>query len=315
MTNRNNKKAEELLERFLRDACTPGEQALVERWYDGIQLDEKDTEDWASASKARFLQQHAPVLQKRRKLVPLKWIAAAALIIILAGAGFYFSNTGSLNPAMPAPGYAAVTGPAALKQIVLPDSTVVWLNANSQLHWSDDYKKGKRYVTLQGEASFDVHHDAAHPFVVHTPDADIKVLGTCFNVATDNPDATTQIALLRGKVAVKLNDQRNQNLVLAPGEMGTCSVSGKLLKKSDADVQSAFSWMTGGFYAHDMPLKQVLEKLCMKYGYTLRWQEERGGHKHISVAFAAQGFSSMLESLCFVNHLRYTIRNHTIVIQ
>jgi transmembrane sensor len=315
MTNRNNKKADELLERFLRDACTPEEQALVARWYEGIELDQQNTEDWAAASKASFLEQHAPVLQKRRKLVPLKWIAAAALIFIIAGAGFYFSNTASLNNTIPAPDYAAVTGPAALKQILLPDSTVVWLNANSQLHWSGDYKKGKRYVTLQGEASFDVHHDAAHPFVVHTPDADIKVLGTCFNVATDNPDATTQIALLRGKVAVKLNNQGNQNLVLAPGEIATCSVSGKLLKKYNADVQSAFSWMNGGFYAHDMPLKQVLEKLCTKYGYILQWQDERGGHKHISVAFSAQGFSSMLESLCFVNHLHYSIHNHNIVIQ
>ena len=314
MTNRNNKRAEELLERFLRDECTPEEQLLVENWYEGIQLDQQDTQVWAEASKARFLQSHTPKPEKRRIAFTLKW-AAAAVILLLAGSGFYLSrNTAPNNNNMPL-AHTAVTGAAALKQIILPDSTVVWLNANSSLHWTDDYKNGKRYVSLNGEASFDVHHDTAHPFIVHTADADIKVLGTCFNVATNNPDATTQVALLRGKVDVKLNNKEHRNLVLMPGELATCSASAATLRKSNTDVTSYFSWMNGGFSAHDMPLHQVLEKLSTKYGYTLQWKEQRGGHKHITVAFAPQGFRSMLESLCFVNHLHYTIQNHNIVIQ
>lgn len=315
MTNRNNKRADELLERFLRDECTPEEQTLVESWYEGIELDQQDTQAWAEASKARFLQQNMPRTRKRRSLSPLKWVAAAAVMIILAGSGFYLLQTGADNYKATPLTYSASTGAAALKQIVLPDSTVVWLNANSSLHWTDDYKSGNRYVSLSGEASFDVYHDTAHPFTVHTADADIRVLGTCFNVATDNADATTQVALLRGKVAVTLNDKKIPALILAPGELATCSASAKVLKKNSTDVQPYFSWMSGGFAAMDMPLKQVLEKLCTKYGYTLTWKEQRGSHKHISVAFAPQGFSSMLESLCFVNHLHYTIHNHNIVIQ
>ncbi len=176
-------------------------------------------------------------------------------------------------------------------------------------------KSGRRYVSLTGEASFDVHHDTAHPFVVHTADADIKVLGTCFNVATDNHDAGTQVALLRGKVTVRLNTPEKQGLVLAPGEMAICVADAGMLRKENTDVPSCFSWMNGGFSVHNMPLEQVLQKLCTRYGYTLHWKEQRGGNKHISVAFASQGFRSMLESLCFVNHLHYTINGHNIIIQ
>lgn len=315
MTKRNTQRAEDLLERYLNRECSPEEEAIVEKWYDNLALDQQDTTEWAAASMARFLDDRNPKPARSVRFRPLKWIAAAAVVLLTAGAGFYWLQHTPASGKISSITYSAVTGAAALKQVVLPDSTIVWLNANSTLHWTDAYKHGNRYVSLEGEASFDVRHDTEHPFVVHTADADIRVLGTCFNVATGHAGLATEVALLRGKVAVKLNDQQQERLVLLPGEMALCVANTGTLSKEQADVQASFSWMSGGFSARDMALKQVLEKLCAKYGYTLQWKDLRGGHKHISVTFAAQSFNSMLESLCFVNHLHYTIHGHTIVIQ
>ncbi len=314
MTNRNTPKADALLDRYLRQECSPGEEQLIEQWYDNLELDQQDTGAWVESSRARFLNDHMPGKTARPNFQPLKRIAAAAALLLVAGLAWFWlqqAPAGSKTQAL----FSASTGAAALKQVVLPDSTIVWLNANSTLHWAGDYRKGLRQVQLEGEASFDVRHDTAHPFIVHTADADIRVLGTCFNVATGGPEVATEVALLRGKVAVQLNDKAATGLVLLPGEIASCSVANGILKKQQADVSGAFSWMNGGFTARDMPLRQVLEKLCMKYGYTLQWSDPEGGRKHISIAFAAQGFNSMLESLCFVNHLHYTIKDHQIFIQ
>jgi ferric-dicitrate binding protein FerR (iron transport regulator) len=308
--------ANELLDRYLDGLCTDKEKERVEQWYEGIDLGrDVYTESWADASRQLFLQQHYRQRHAQRATLSVKWAAAAVVVLFLAGAGFFFSGSFKQRTRASAGAFTAATGPSGLKHIVLPDSTVVWLNANSTLRWDHDFGAIARKVTLSGEASFDVHHDAAKPFIVHTADADIKVLGTCFNVETNEPGALTQVALLRGKVTVNLNNASAESMVLQPGEVAACSASGKTLQKYKTDVQPYFSWISGGFYAANMTLHQVLEKLCTRYGYSVSWPGHRGGHKHISVSFPPQEFRHMLESLCYLNRLQYTIRDSTVIIQ
>jgi ferric-dicitrate binding protein FerR (iron transport regulator) len=202
-----------------------------------------------------------------------------------------------------------------LKRVLLPDSTVVWLNTNSSLKWTSNFTKNIRRVVLKGEASFDVHHDANHPFVVHTEDVDIKVLGTCFNVETRAHNRATSIALMRGKVEVQSKDISASKLILQPGEVATYIASENKIGKSKADIQLYFSWMKGGFFVINMTLKYVVEKLCSRYGYTVKWLDNHGGHKHITVSFGVQAFESMLASLCYVNHLQYSINNNVVIIK
>jgi transmembrane sensor len=314
MTHRINKKAELLLDRYLSNDCTPEESVLVEQWYDNLQLTDGEVTEWAETSKLIFLQKH-PGKRVRTKPFVFKRMAAAAALILFAGFGFYFSEHKITEHNPKTQSYTAVTGPSALKRVLLPDSTVVWLNANSSLKWTSGFTKDIRHVTLKGEASFDVHHDAKHPFIVHTGNADIKVLGTCFNVETNAQNTAASIALLRGKVEVQLKNVATPKLILLPGEIATYTVSDKKLSKSKADIQQYFSWMKGGFFASDMQLKHVVDKLCSRYGYTVKWLDNSGGHKHITVLFNAQAFESMLASLCYVNHLQYTINNKVIIIK
>ncbi|MFA6059475.1 MAG: FecR domain-containing protein [Taibaiella sp.] len=314
MTHRINKKAELLLDRYLNNDCTPEERVLVEQWYDNLQLHDKEVTEWAEASKLLFLQKQAGK-QTRTKSLVLKRLAAAATLILFAGIGFYFSRYKITAEKAEIQSYAAVTGPTTLKRVLLPDSTVVWLNANSSLKWTSGFTRNVRHVVLKGEASFDVHHDTNHPFIVHTEEVDIKVLGTCFNVETGVDNTATSIALLRGKVEVQSKDTSALKLILLPGEVATYASSEKKISKSKADIQPYFSWMKGGFFASNMPLKHVVEKLCSRYGYTVKWLDNRGGHKHITVSFGVQAFESMLASLCYVNHLQYTINNNVVIIK
>lgn len=315
MTHRINKRAELLLDRYLNNECTPEEMVLVEQWYDNLQLHNGEVAEWAEASKLLFLQKQAGK-QTRTKYLVLKRVAAAAAILILfAGIGFYFSRYKITREQTEIQSYTAVTGHATLKRVLLPDSTIVWLNANSSLTWTSGFTKNIRRVILRGEASFDVHHDANHPFIVHTEEVDIKVLGTCFNVETGADNIATSIALLRGKVEVQSEDTSVPKLILLPGEVATYVASEKKISKSKADIQLYFSWTKGGFFASNMPLKYVVEKLCSRYGYSVKWLDNRGGHKHITVSFDVQTFESMLASLCYVNHLRYTINNNVVIIK
>lgn len=311
--------AEALLDRYLNHTCTAAERALVEQWYDMLLLPGAETAATGAAeeSRQRFRAvQPLPQAARLSWLTRLKWVAAAALVTLMASTLLYLGNRSVGDAATGAPRiYTAVTGPAAIKQVLLPDSTVVTLNANSSLEWDADFSRQHREVQLLGEAGFDVYHDSLHPFIVHTGQAKIRVLGTCFNVRTDPAGSETEVALLRGKVAVSLPVPEQPELLLLPGEVATTSVRAKRLVKKKADVSLYFAWMSGEFYAADQPLEEVVERLCRHYGYTVRWQHREGIRHHITVTFRRQQFTQMLSSLCFVNHLRYHIDGNTITIR
>src|SRR5439155_8152 len=103
--------------------------------------------------------------------------------------------------------------------MVLPDGTQVWLNAESRITYSNTFNKSLREVNLEGEAYFDVTHDAAHPFIVHTSSIAIKVLGTAFTVKSYASDKTIEATLLRGSIeVVKNNDPSAPKVILRPHE-------------------------------------------------------------------------------------------------
>jgi transmembrane sensor len=85
------------------------------------------------------------------------------------------------------------------RSVTLADGSVVFLNTNSELklRWT----AGERHIDLlRGEARFQVAKNSARPFVVATPEATVRAVGTVFNVRTG--EATTQVAVLEGRVKV-----------------------------------------------------------------------------------------------------------------
>ncbi|WP_431198411.1 FecR family protein [Mucilaginibacter sp. P25] len=85
-------------------------------------------------------------------------------------------------------------------RIVLSDGTQVWLNSVSSLRFPFSFLGKTREVYLTGEAFFKVAKNAAHPFIVHTGQTDVKVLGTEFNVNTYHADEIVT-SLVEGSVS------------------------------------------------------------------------------------------------------------------
>lgn len=125
---------------------------------------------------------------------------AAAVVVALAGSYFYYARqvdglTGRLT---------TIEAPAGQHvRIALNDGTTVELNARSRLTYPAVFDRRERRVQLEGEARFDVCHDAAHPFVVETFACEVEVLGTTFDVLADEASRRFSTALFEGRVAVR----------------------------------------------------------------------------------------------------------------
>lgn len=106
------------------------------------------------------------------------------------------------------------------REIVLPDSTHVWLNAGTKLIYPKQFNRSMRQVYLSGEMFADVRRDEDRPFIVSADRLEVKVLGTQFNLKSYQEDAKSEVSLVRGKVSVGIKASKmNGKLTLAPGDI------------------------------------------------------------------------------------------------
>jgi ferric-dicitrate binding protein FerR (iron transport regulator) len=106
------------------------------------------------------------------------------------------------------------------RKLILSDSTVVWLNADSKLSYPEHFGNHSRDITLSGEAYFEVKHDASRPFTVHTRNIDIRVLGTVFDVKAYPHDQKVETSLIHGLVRVTIHNGKKsgQQVILHPNQ-------------------------------------------------------------------------------------------------
>lgn len=140
---------------------------------------------------------------------------AAAVLLITVGLTIFFlvknqKNVRSESIVQTQKGSKSIT--------TLPDGTKVWINSETKITYEKSFGEEARNVFLEGEAYFNVVHDKARPFIVHTKDMQIKVTGTVFNVRAYPDEANAQTTLISGSVEVQLNNNSSTKVLLKPNE-------------------------------------------------------------------------------------------------
>lgn len=187
-----------------------------------------------------------PPLKKDRS-----WMLRAAvwLAVIITGAVVFYTSS---LPKKRAPQDIAVktrslTVPyGAPERKVLPDGTVVWLNAGSHISYADDFLRENREIFLEGEACFDVKSNAEHPFIVHAGNVVIHVLGTTFNIKAYDDENKIETTLITGKLQVQIADNPDKKIMLSPNEKLTVINRKFNVEGGDAGRQKELSFQVKG---------------------------------------------------------------------
>ncbi len=150
-------------------------------------------------------------------------------------------------------------------RLILSDGTKVYLNSMTTLKYPVQFGQGKREVELAGEAYFDVEKDAAKPFVVHTKDTKVQVLGTSFNVNAYENSKNTVTTLVEG--IVKLSHARNGEYeqILKPNEQAVMDNLSGEIELHNVDVTNYTSWKDGKLVFYDMRLDDIMALLTRWY--------------------------------------------------
>ncbi|WP_279136400.1 FecR family protein [Parabacteroides johnsonii] len=192
--------------------------------------------------------------------IVIELLKVAAIVLILLGGNFLLQKDDQMESF---PSFQTLYVPAGQRaELVLPDSTRVWLNANSKLVYSTSFKEGIRQVELDGEAYFDVKHNGDNPFVVRTKSMNVMVLGTEFNVSAYSGIEEFNIALLRGSVELNPSDRSGKYRMKA-GEQ-VFYKEGKYVSAEIGNMDY-FKWKEGVLSFNNQPIHVIIDKLRLYY--------------------------------------------------
>ncbi|WP_295125282.1 FecR domain-containing protein [uncultured Chitinophaga sp.] len=228
-----------------------------------------------------------------------KWYAGsvAAALTLLIGSMIWMER-GAIDTAAVVdkrPVYASKAGER--KSFQLPDGSKVVLNAASTLWLEEGFNSGTRKLTLEGEAFFDVAQNPSAPFVIHTEEMDITVLGTAFNVRAYKEDETNETSLINGRVRVDLRRGRqvylkpNEKLVInvrkQPEELQTISTKRAATQKAESNYSIAplthfpqdsatveLSWVDNRLIFADETFEDIARKLERWYDVKIRFNAD-----------------------------------------
>jgi transmembrane sensor len=276
--------------------------------------------------------------RSRRSSLKKWWLPVVAVIVVALT--FLILNTNLISGRglrTPPIQSQVSTKPGSKTQITLPDGSVVWLNASSNLTYGEHFGNKVREVNLVGEAFFDVVKDAAHPFIIHTATVDVKVLGTAFNVRSYPNDANTETSVLRGKVEVTVKNRENTTYYLRPNEKvivanSVTTSAEKKQQRIQQDVKPMVSIQPLTYYHADSSIietswvenklvfqenetfREVALKMERWYGVHIQFADDQVGEYRMYGSFTNETIKQALDALKIGFNFNYRVNKDKIVI-
>ncbi len=272
----------DILIKYIKNISTTEEKKQVEKWINASKENKRQYESflyywniskgsftsfnpdiiegWENISKAIF---NKPSSKPLRKLNYFIKIAASILILI----GLGFGTAKMLNKNVLLSEKIVYTSNDEIKQILLDDNTLVWLNKNSELIVSHSYNVSKRKVALKGEAYFDVERNPDKPFIVKTNKTITQVLGTSFNIKSN--EKYVNVTVETGKVAFYKNFRKSGKVILEPGNEGIYSIDNNTIQKNGKVKNNYLAWKTKKLEFNNTDFNELCETLSEYYNITI----------------------------------------------
>ena len=201
-------------------------------------------------------------------------------------------------------------------QLQLADGTKVWLNSLTKLRYPVAFTGDERKVYLdEGEAYFEVAHDASHPFIVATGKGmQLEVLGTSFNMMAYGNEGEIQTTLVEGSVELSLTNQ--QKVRIKPGEQASFDKSDMQIKVSQVDVDAYIAWKNGRFAFEQAELQSIMTTLSRWYDVDIFYQNESIKKKRLSANLKRyDSIYSILELFEQASSIYFEVDGRTILIK
>jgi len=332
----------QLLEKFFNGSCSPEQAEEVMDWLDTSEgqqyLDERlqnELEEWEEDSEKAEQKSVTPqpfdndklnsALLFQKIIHRLGWISlipnrrffniyliqiAASLLVIATATLFFFyveSNNNHTEAVIAEPVIYS-TSSDQQKRITLRDGSVVRLNENSTLRLDHSYNAEERKVTLTGEAFFDVSHHPEKPFIVHSGQSVIEVLGTSFNVKLNFDQTEVGVAVAEGKVTLRLKEANpEQGALLEKGHFASLNTKTREFSKDDYGIDNYLVWKNGRLVFDGMQMQMVCQQLGRLYDISCLFSDSAIKDRKLTANFSNESMEKVLSVMGLSLNLTYEL--------
>ncbi len=328
----------QILDRHLAGTASTDDEAVLRRWLAGDarnavflerlrQGGSRDV-DWnadiawsrlaprleQSGSRTHSLLPRGDALVHRRRR-HLRWFTAAAAAATLFAVVWPDAERSAPDRTVGPSGAPVATAAYGQQSTVtLLDGTRVRLNAGSTIRYRGEYGRAGRDVQLEGEAYFEVVHDAARPFRVYASGGVAEDLGTRFVVRAYPEHARLEVAVAEGKVALRRDRPASDSALVGPGQLGRLAPDGAITVESGVDLERWMGWTRGALILDGLTLADAARAIGRRFDVDIVVSDARLGSRTLSARFNHESLSAVLDALGVALDARWTRDGRTITI-
>ncbi len=234
-----------------------------------------------------------------------KKIAALLFIPLLVTSAWLFYKPIARNQVQQYAMQEITSPPGIRSQVVLPDGSKVWLNAESKIRFPVPFHREIREVDLTGEAFFDVKKNLEQPFVVQSGKVKVKVLGTCFNCKAFKEDPTIEVILGKGKIALDIQNKTGVNeLFMKPGEHAIIDKESSIATIKSENIYKYIAWHKGKLVFDNTPISEVAQMLSRWYGVNVIVKDPKIMNYRFTTTFEDESLFEVIELLGLSSPIR-----------
>lgn len=245
------------------------------------------------------------------RLWAARYKAAAILVgictLLFAGYSYYAKENGKTE-------YITVQAhKGQVLEVLLPDHSTVTLNAASIIRYPAKFINSRDVYLEEGEAYFDVAHDASKPFIVHSGEINTKVLGTAFNIKSYKELPNITVTVTRGRVQVNENSKALNTL--RPDEQLTFNRSTHKAISQKVKSANTVTWTHGDFNLDGVYFKEIMLAIENRFSIKAIYDPKVFSNCENSIRFTKkQSLTDVLQVLKTIQPIHYTIKKDSVFI-
>jgi len=322
----------DFVEKYFAGECTEAEMEQILHWLNASEENRKEwlkmrmipvSNNFIRFSDPEHIKRSFHELQKeqitRKRLaqeitrkITIRFVRYAASILLLIGlsAVVYQYATDWRYPEMVV---VAVGGNEQTRQIILEDSSSVWLSAGSRIEYPERFGKKERNVSVEGKVYFEVARDMERPFSVLTETFTVKVSGTSFEVNAIRYSQTSDVTLVEGQVEI-LDQNKEMLCALQPGQHFEINKLNNRFSLHEVDAGMYVSWHGGQLEFDGLTFSEIAKALERQYDVRIILDDSISNEKKLVGSLSFQkDILEMMKTLELVIPIKYHVQTNTVV--
>lgn len=229
-----------------------------------------------------------------------------AIVIVIILSTVYISQNNKTE-------YITVSSQNNKERIMLPDSSIVWLNENSSIKYPSNFNKKERVVSLIGEAFFNVAQNREAPFIVSTSKIEVEVLGTRFLIKESDFSDEIFTILESGKISLSIDSSPN-NIILEPNDMLVYNKNTREIIREKVVAKDYSKWINNRMIFENTPIEEIFSYMEDRDNVKIEIKNEDIKKIPVSIIIDEETLEETMNTLQLIVSFEYVQNNNKITI-